>query len=88
MPIIIGVAIFFPIIIGLFALGFWRRYRLWRLGQADNRSGKWFTRLMGTLAVAFANVRILRRKELYPGLMHTFIFGGCIQVYIRFPKEA
>ena len=82
IPIIIGVAIFFPIIIGLFALGFWRRYRLWRLGQADNRSERWFTRLMGTLAVAIANVRILRWQELYPGLMHTFIFGGTALLFL------
>lgn len=76
MPIIIGVAIFLPIIIALFAFGFWRRYRLWRVGQAENRSERWFTRLMTTLAVAVANVRILRLKELYPGLMHSLIFGG------------
>ena len=82
IPIIIGVAIFFPIIIGLFALGFWRRYRLWRLGQADNRSERWFDRLMGTLAVAIANVRILRWQELYPGLMHTFIFGGTALLFL------
>ncbi|MFC1941033.1 (Fe-S)-binding protein [Chloroflexota bacterium] len=76
MPIIIGFAIFFPIIIALFVFGFLRRYRLWRVGQADNRSERWFTRLMGTLAVALANVRIIRLSELYPGLMHTIIFGG------------
>jgi len=76
MPIIIGVAIFFPVIIALFALGFWRRYQLWRLGQADNRTDKWFTRLISTLAVAVANIRIVRLKELYPGLMHSLIFGG------------
>ncbi len=76
MPIIIGVAIFFPVLILLFVLGFGRRYRLWKVGQADNRSDKWFTRLMTTMAVAIANIRIMRVKELYPGLMHTLIFGG------------
>ncbi|MFC2047869.1 (Fe-S)-binding protein [Chloroflexota bacterium] len=76
MPVIIGFAIFFPIIIALFVFGFLRRYRLWKVGQADNRSERWFTRLMGTLAVALANVRIIRLSELYPGLMHTIIFGG------------
>jgi Fe-S oxidoreductase/nitrate reductase gamma subunit len=76
MPIIIGVAIFSPALILLFAFGFGQRYRLWKVGQADKRTDRWFTRLMTTLAVAISNVRILRVKELYPGLMHTLIFGG------------
>jgi len=82
MPIIIGVAIFSPVIIALFVFGFWRRYRLWRLGQADKRSEKWFTRLMSTLAVALANIRILRLSELYPGLMHGLIFGGAALLFL------
>ena len=82
MPLIIGVAIFLPVIIALFALGFWRRYRLWRVGQPDNRSDKWLTRLMGTLAVAIANIRILRLSELYPGLMHSLIFGGAALLFL------
>ncbi|MBI3931018.1 MAG: (Fe-S)-binding protein [Chloroflexi bacterium] len=82
MPLIIGVAIFSPIILALFVFGFWRRYRLWRLGQADNRWEKWFTRLMTTLAVALANVRILRLSELYPGLMHSLIFGGTALLFL------
>lgn len=76
MPIIIGVAIFFPVLIALFLLGFGRRYRLWKVGQTDNRSDNWFNRLMTTLAVGIANIRIMRVRELYPGLMHTFIFAG------------
>ena len=82
MPIIIGVAIFFPIIVALFVLGFWRRSRLWRVGQADNRSEKWFTRLMSTLAVTIANVRILRQGEMYPGLMHSLIIGGTVLLFL------
>jgi Fe-S oxidoreductase/nitrate reductase gamma subunit len=76
MPIIIGMAIFLPVIIVLFLLGFWRRYRLWKLGQPEKRAEKWPTRLMTTLAVALANIRIIRVRELYPGLMHLLIFGG------------
>jgi len=76
MPIIMIAAILFPIIIALFVFGFWRRYRLWKVGQAENRFEKWLTRLMSTLAVAIANIRILRWSELYPGLMHLFMFGG------------
>ncbi|MFC1933160.1 heterodisulfide reductase-related iron-sulfur binding cluster [Chloroflexota bacterium] len=76
LPIIIGVLIFVPVLIVLFAFGFWRRYRLWKCGQPEKRSEKWFTRLIGTLAVAIANIRILRRNELYAGVMHTLIFAG------------
>ncbi|MFC2004504.1 (Fe-S)-binding protein [Chloroflexota bacterium] len=82
MPIIIGVAIFSPVIIALFLLGFWRRCRLWRLGQPEKRSEKWLTRLISTLAVAIANIRILRLRELYPGLIHTLIFGGTALLFL------
>lgn len=82
LPIIIAVAIFLPVIIVLFVIGFGRRYRLWRVGQADNRSDRWLTRLMSTLAVAIANVRIVRLNELYPGLMHALIFGGTALLFL------
>jgi len=82
MPVIIGVAIFSPIIITLFVLGLGRRYQLWRVGQPDNRTDKWPTRLMTTLAVAIANVRILRFSELYPGLMSAFISHGVILLFL------
>ncbi len=81
-PIIIGVAIFFPAIIALFIFGFGRRYRLWRVGQAGNRAEQWVTRIKSTLAVAVVNIRILRLKELYPGLMHSLIFGGAALLFL------
>ena len=76
LPVIISFLVFVPLLVILFAFGFGRHYRLWRLGQADDRSGRWLTRLTTTLAVAVANVRIIRGKELYPGVMHLLIFGG------------
>ncbi len=76
LPIIIGVLIFVPVLVLIFIFGFCRRYRLWKVGQAEKRSEHWFTRLIGTLAVAFANVRIIRRNELYPGIMHLLLFSG------------
>ncbi|MDP3880449.1 MAG: heterodisulfide reductase-related iron-sulfur binding cluster [Dehalococcoidales bacterium] len=82
MPIIIAVGIAFPAIIALFVFGFMRRYRLWKIGQADNRTDNWPTRLMTTLAVGLANVRIVRPKELYPGVMHTLIFGGTALLFL------
>ncbi|UCG93564.1 MAG: 4Fe-4S dicluster domain-containing protein, partial [Candidatus Aerophobus sp.] len=82
MPVIIGMAIFLPVIIVLFVFGFWRRYRLWKLGQPENRAENWPARLMTTLAVALANVRILGVRELYPGLMHSLIFGGTSLLFL------
>ncbi|MFC1938046.1 heterodisulfide reductase-related iron-sulfur binding cluster [Chloroflexota bacterium] len=76
LPVIIGVLVFVPLLAILFAFGFGRHYRLWKLGQPDDRSGNWWRRLMTTLAVAVANIRIIRGKELYPGIMHALIFGG------------
>ena len=76
LPVIIGVLVFVPLLAILFAFGFGRHYRLWKLGQADDRSGNWLKRLVTTLVVAVANVRIIRGKELYPGIMHALIFGG------------
>ncbi|MFC2051578.1 heterodisulfide reductase-related iron-sulfur binding cluster [Chloroflexota bacterium] len=75
-PVIVAFLIFVPLLVLLFAFGFWRRFGLCRLGQPEKRSEKWFPRLMSTLAVAVANIRIIRRKELYPGIMHALIFGG------------
>jgi Fe-S oxidoreductase/nitrate reductase gamma subunit len=76
LPIIIGVLVFVPVLIIIFAFGFGRHYRLWKLGQPDSRSGNWWQRLMTTLSVALVNIRIIRGKELYPGTMHALIFGG------------
>ena len=76
MPIIIVALVALPVIGALFVFGFYRRYRLWKLGQPEKRSEEWFTRLMTTLAVAIANIRIVRVKELFPGVMHSLIFGG------------
>ncbi|MFC2041518.1 heterodisulfide reductase-related iron-sulfur binding cluster [Chloroflexota bacterium] len=75
-PVIIAVLIFVPLLVLLFAFGFWRRFGLCKLGQPEKRSEQWFTRLMSTLAVGVANIRIIRLKELYPGIMHALIFGG------------
>ncbi|MFH1031910.1 MAG: heterodisulfide reductase-related iron-sulfur binding cluster [Chloroflexota bacterium] len=82
MPILIGMAIFLPVLIALFAFGFGRRFRAWMVGQPDKRSEKWLNRLITTLGVAFANIRIIRQKELYPGLMHLLIFSGTALLFL------
>jgi Fe-S oxidoreductase/nitrate reductase gamma subunit len=82
MPIIIALGILAPILIVLFAFGFGRRLRLWMLGQPDQRSDHWFRRLITTLGVAIAQVRILRWKELYPGIMHLCLFVGAVLLFL------
>ena len=82
LPIIIGVLVFLPLFLLAFAFGFGRRARLWRLGQPEDRSGNWFNRLVTTLAVAVANIRIIRSKELYPGIMHACLFGGTALLFL------
>ena len=82
LPIIIGVLVFTPLLVVLLVFGIGRHYRLWKLGQPDNRAGTRWKRLMTTLAVAVANVRIIRGKELYPGVMHAFIFGGAAVLFL------
>ena len=37
---------------------------------------------MTTLAVAFPHVRFIRKGELYPGLMHLFLFGGTFLLFL------
>ncbi|MFC2005297.1 heterodisulfide reductase-related iron-sulfur binding cluster [Chloroflexota bacterium] len=76
LPIIVAVLILVPVLFVLCVFALARHYRLWKLGQPDDRSGNFWSRLMTTLAVALANVRIIRGKELYPGIMHTLIFCG------------
>ena len=76
LPVIITVLLFVPLLAVLFLFGFGRHYRLWKLGQPEDRSGQWWDRLKGMLAVAVVNMRILNRHELYPGIMHALIFGG------------
>ncbi|MDD4858875.1 MAG: (Fe-S)-binding protein [Dehalococcoidales bacterium] len=76
LPVIIAVLLLVPVLALVFAFGFYRRARIWKLGQPEDRSGNALTRLLTTLAVAVANIRIIRQKELYPGIMHACLFGG------------
>jgi Fe-S oxidoreductase len=82
LPVLIGVAVFVPALAAVFVFGFMRHYRLWRLGQPDDRSGDFWRRLRTTLAVAFGNLRIIRRGELYAGAMHALIFGGVAVLFL------
>lgn len=77
LPVIIGFLVLYMGLLALSAFIFWQKhYRLWRLGKDENRFDQVLTRLKMVFAVIFANVRIW--EELYPGIMHFFIFWGTI----------
>ena len=59
----------------IFTVGMYRRYRLWMRGQKEERIEGIGQRLMDFIVYAIGHRRILR--ELYPGLMHLFIFCAC-----------
>ncbi len=82
LPIIIGVLVFVPVLIILFAFGFYRRYLLWKVGQPEKRSEKLITRLLTTLAVTIAGVRIVRRNELYAGVMKLLLIWGIALLFL------
>ena len=79
-PVIIAFLIVVPVLVVLFAFGFYRRYQLWRLGKADNRTDHIGIRIKTTLGVALAHLRILR--EAYPGWMHFIIFWGASMLVV------
>lgn len=60
----------------VFIYGFYRRYKLWRIGKPEKRTDQPKERLQFIWAYVFGHKRILR--EIYPGLMHLFIFYAFI----------
>ena len=81
-PVIIAILIISPILFGLFALGFYRRYQLWRLGQKDKRTDNILTRIKTTLGVALVHLRLVSKGEYYPGVMHLLIFWGAAMIVL------
>ncbi len=80
-PVIIGFLVLFIGLLALFALSFWwRHYRLWHLGKAEDRTDQWATRVKKLLAVVFGHDRFW--KELYPGSMHFLIFWGAVLIFL------
>ena len=64
------------------AYGLAKRVQLWRRGQPENRFDQWATRLKGALLKSVFHGRIVRENKLYAGIMHAFIFGGFIVLFI------
>jgi len=54
--------------------GFYRRYRQWRIGRPEGRTGRVEERLVRVLTDAFGHRKII--KNPFPGWMHWLIFWG------------
>lgn len=61
-------------VLGLFFWGINRRFRLWRAGVDEDRSGRMGERLKALLVDGIAHRSILR--DPYPGILHLLIFLG------------
>lgn len=82
-PVIVGFLFFSPVLVGLFAISLFRRYRLWSVGQKDNsRFGDILTRIKTTLGAMFMHSRTLGKAEYFPGLMHILIFYGAALIVV------
>ncbi|MBI4506648.1 MAG: (Fe-S)-binding protein [Chloroflexi bacterium] len=66
--------------IAVFTYGFYRRYRLWRLGKPANRLDHVMQRVAAFIAYGPGHGRTAR--DLYPGLMHLLIFSGFVTLFI------
>jgi Fe-S oxidoreductase/nitrate reductase gamma subunit len=64
----------------VFFYGFYRRYRFWRIGQADTRPKLVLKRLKAVLIYVLAHKKIL--KDSYAGIMHLAVFWGFLILFI------
>ncbi len=67
---------------GFLAFGLARRARMWRLGQPDDRFDRLPSRLWGALVQGILHARIVRRRNLYGGVMHALVFWGFVILFI------
>ncbi|WP_251197698.1 heterodisulfide reductase-related iron-sulfur binding cluster [Anaerotardibacter muris] len=59
-----------------FAIFFYRRYRLWKLGAPEELSDHKSERFFGAFKEVFTQKRVVRKKS--SGIMHLFIFWGML----------
>ena len=52
------------------------------VGRPEKRTDNKIKRLITTLAVAIPHVSFFKKNELYPSLMHLFIFGGTALLFL------
>ena len=68
--------LFFAIAMVIFCYGLYRRMRLWKLGQPENRYDHPGKRILNVLKNALGQVSVMR--ERIPGSMHAAIFSGFV----------
>jgi len=64
--------------VALLAYGLARRVRRWRMGQPENRFDAMARRIRYLLRMTVLHGRIVRRRNLYGGIMHACLFGGFV----------
>jgi len=64
------------------AYGLARRIRRWRAGRAENRVDRIAERLSYLLRASILHGRIVRRRNLYAGIMHACLFTGFVGLLI------
>ncbi|MBN2104694.1 (Fe-S)-binding protein [bacterium] len=72
--------LFFGLAMAVFCYGLYRRIRLWKLGQPEDRSGHIIKRIWGVLKDALGQMSVMR--ETTPGIMHVMIFSGFVVLFI------
>ncbi|MBI4201863.1 MAG: (Fe-S)-binding protein [Chloroflexi bacterium] len=71
--------LFFIILPVALGLAIYKRYRIWRLGKPMPDLGPWWPRIKRSIRLLSRDVLAHRRfvkREVYPGLMHFFLFWG------------
>ncbi|MQF82986.1 (Fe-S)-binding protein [SAR202 cluster bacterium AD-802-E10_MRT_200m] len=74
-----------PIAMSAIAYGFHRRYKIWSLGRQVTDFGPWRERIKRSSKLAFLDIfghRRFIKRELYPGIMHFFLFWGMLFLLI------
>ncbi|MEL1133767.1 heterodisulfide reductase-related iron-sulfur binding cluster [Desulfitobacterium sp. THU1] len=70
---------FAAIMLGIFAFGIVRRYRLWKVGQPENRWSAGWQGVKDIFIYGFGHKRIL--KDFTPGVMHLALLVGFIFLF-------
>ncbi|TES88041.1 MAG: hypothetical protein E3J93_04090, partial [Dehalococcoidia bacterium] len=78
--------------VGIFIYAFYRRIRLWRIGRPDDRFSHLGRRARAFLTYTVAHLLLHGKffgvtrgwhfRELFPGVIHFFIFAGCVVLFI------
>ena len=84
---LLGTLVYLTILVavGSIAYASYRRYRIWHLGRPTPDLGPWRGRLARSARLAFLDIfghRRFLKRELYPGLMHLFLFWGMLVLLI------